>query len=566
MDQSVWSKGTCSSSNICLDGCPAEHLTSFQPDHVPSNSDALTSHKDNENMLQQSVFYSSKEAGSSLICYSKLELNPSGESITRRHQSSGSRTSGQHDWNLNSGHQAKRARVENIIKGTICSPEMHCTEMMTNQHEETGSSQKKERINELPLHQEYIERSGSYNMSSSQTREPLKSRHQQLFQNVDEANETTDSSKEEKYHTWNNNSDKTQRNASTDSCKFENCHMGKDQGWKKVKPMNYFQTKPERLKLMADVLKFELSRAVSRSVDYIFKSLPLLQTSPNHEESVGTDISIQSSMCKDNKCRVSCHGNADVQVPDVQTEALSLVVQKKRLETSDQFVRQPNLRACPHQKPSVPFSVDSTVCKDQQPEKNPDTVHQHVLRCRPDESSEAKLETFGTNWNSVKVRSKVNSRSVRSPQTHAVDPMLLENLSLPHVKIEPDGLVKNNLYMLNEGLTTNHLKKAKLMFFYTRYPSSLVLKMCFHDVQFTRCITSQLIKWFSNFREFYYIQMEKFARHALIEGVTNVRGLTVGRESELFRALNMHYNKANDFQVTGTVRHFLLLYTTYVHT
>ncbi|KAF7669131.1 hypothetical protein LDENG_00241040 [Lucifuga dentata] len=87
------------------------------------------------------------------------------------------------------------------------------------------------------------------------------------------------------------------------------------------------------------------------------------------------------------------------------------------------------------------------------------------------------------------------------------------------------------------------------MFFYTRYPSSLVLKTCFHDVQFTRCITSQLIKWFSNFREFFYIQMEKYARHAIMEGVADVRDLTVGRESELFRALNMHYNKASDFQV-----------------
>lgn len=46
--------------------------------------------------------------------------------------------------------------------------------------------------------------------------------------------------------------------------------------------------------------------------------------------------------------------------------------------------------------------------------------------------------------------------------------------------------------------------------------------------------------------------MEKFARHALIEGVADVRGLTVGRESELFRALNMHFNKANDFQVADT--------------
>lgn len=71
--------------------------------------------------------------------------------------------------------------------------------------------------------------------------------------------------------------------------------------------------------------------------------------------------------------------------------------------------------------------------------------------------------------------------------------------------------------------------------------------------QFTRCITSQLIKWFSNFREFYYIQMEKFARHALTDSVGDVRGLAVGRESELFRTLCMHYNKANDFQVTDNV-------------
>lgn len=49
--------------------------------------------------------------------------------------------------------------------------------------------------------------------------------------------------------------------------------------------------------------------------------------------------------------------------------------------------------------------------------------------------------------------------------------------------------------------------------------------------------------------------MEKFARHALIDGVTDVRGLTVGRESELFRALSMHYNKASDFQVTDNAHY-----------
>ncbi|XP_019712168.1 prospero homeobox protein 1a [Hippocampus comes] len=102
---------------------------------------------------------------------------------------------------------------------------------------------------------------------------------------------------------------------------------------------------------------------------------------------------------------------------------------------------------------------------------------------------------------------------------------------------------------IQEGLSPNHLKKAKLMFFYTRYPSSNMLKIFFSDVKFNRCITSQLIKWFSNFREFYYIQMEKYARQAINEGVTGVEELAVGRDAELFRALNMHYNKANDFEV-----------------
>ncbi|KAF4798635.1 hypothetical protein TURU_061058 [Turdus rufiventris] len=104
---------------------------------------------------------------------------------------------------------------------------------------------------------------------------------------------------------------------------------------------------------------------------------------------------------------------------------------------------------------------------------------------------------------------------------------------------------------MQEGLSPNHLKKAKLMFFYTRYPSSNMLKTYFSDVKFNRCITSQLIKWFSNFREFYYIQMEKYARQAINDGVTSTEELSITRDCELYRALNMHYNKANDFEVCG---------------
>uniref|UniRef100_A0A8C7ZRE5 Prospero domain-containing protein n=1 Tax=Oryzias sinensis TaxID=183150 RepID=A0A8C7ZRE5_9TELE len=291
-------------------------------------------------------------------------------------------------------------------------------------------------------------------------------------------------------------------------------------GWRKVKPRSFFQSRPEGLQLMADVFKSELSRAVSRSVDAIFRSMPLL---PASEEDA--DAAPQAE-----KWSSFCCGAADVHVPDVQTEALSLVVQRPDLERP----------AAPrHPKPPSILCHDATEGEEQRPGRSSSALSGL-------QDAEPRREAP---W-----RPKVNSRSVRSPhQAAAVEPLLLESGCPPGVKMESDALFtfkrsrgKDDLTLaLQEGLTANHLKKAKLMFFYTRYPSSLVLRTCFHDVQFSRCIASQLIKWFSNFREFYYIQMEKAARAALLD----LRDLTVGRESELFRALNMHYNKANDFQV-----------------
>uniref|UniRef100_A0A7I4YCJ8 Prospero domain-containing protein n=1 Tax=Haemonchus contortus TaxID=6289 RepID=A0A7I4YCJ8_HAECO len=52
-------------------------------------------------------------------------------------------------------------------------------------------------------------------------------------------------------------------------------------------------------------------------------------------------------------------------------------------------------------------------------------------------------------------------------------------------------------------LTPVHLRKAKLMFFYTRYPNSTLLKSYFPDVRFNKNNTAQLVKWFSNFRFVY---------------------------------------------------------------
>ncbi|GAB6021751.1 hypothetical protein CHUAL_004329 [Chamberlinius hualienensis] len=94
-----------------------------------------------------------------------------------------------------------------------------------------------------------------------------------------------------------------------------------------------------------------------------------------------------------------------------------------------------------------------------------------------------------------------------------------------------------------------HLRKAKLMFFFVRYPSSSILKAYFPDIKFNKNNTAQLVKWFSNFREFYYIQMEKYARQAMSEGVKCAEDLVVTIDNELYRVLNLHYNRNNHIEV-----------------
>ncbi|KAL0269594.1 UNVERIFIED_CONTAM: hypothetical protein PYX00_007272 [Menopon gallinae] len=115
------------------------------------------------------------------------------------------------------------------------------------------------------------------------------------------------------------------------------------------------------------------------------------------------------------------------------------------------------------------------------------------------------------------------------------------------------------IFLLNRNvhsstLTPMHLRKAKLMFFWVRYPSSAVLKMYFPDIMFNKNNTAQLVKWFSNFREFYYIQMEKYARQAVSEGIKNAEDIHVSADSEIYRVLNLHYNRNNHIEVPSNFR------------
>ncbi|XP_076017744.1 prospero homeobox protein 2 [Genypterus blacodes] len=319
-----------------------------------------------------------------------------------------------------------------------------------------------------------------------------------------------------------------------------------------------------------ELLKQELSRAVNECVDKVFKRVSSsgLDLSPQQHRclspemqiNVGSDRKSQQAGSTQEQAQVEeaagkprpleFYESTETQSLQDQTEALSLVVRKPPVPPLSSV---PPAVKRPYPVHQTPFQFSySTPLHDSQ-------ILEHLLKygphsnfaglpCLPATMDRTSPDAVDLPWDAMAMRSKVTS-------THLGHHPRPDNLCLPHVKMECgelQSMAERNPYMslnIQEGLTPNHLKKAKLMFFYTRYPSSNVLKTFFPDVKFNRCITSQLIKWFSNFREFYYIQMEKFARQALADRVSNVKDITVSRDSELFRALNMHYNKANDFHV-----------------
>jgi prospero homeobox 1 len=46
--------------------------------------------------------------------------------------------------------------------------------------------------------------------------------------------------------------------------------------------------------------------------------------------------------------------------------------------------------------------------------------------------------------------------------------------------------------------------------------------------------------------------MEKYARQAVSEGVKVVEDIHIGMDSEIYRVLNLHYNRNNHIEVVST--------------
>ncbi|KAF1457869.1 Prospero homeobox protein 1, partial [Spheniscus mendiculus] len=318
---------------------------------------------------------------------------------------------------------------------------------------------------------------------------------------------------------------------------------------------------PSAARALSQALKHELAGVTSRVVDSVLKTVwpkaasHLLQ---QHRSLPVPGPDARREYFAAGKCRKPLAKpspmNTPVSLGSTQAEALSGASGKSLGSHAGSFSSKGVRKPSP--VPSMGYSPGSAA-----PVQDSQLLGygQHGFwgsssRGSPSALERGPLEPLNLHWGTVKLRSSV----MRQQQQHPLplSPAATESLVLLPAGRDGSGraaVCRLSLTprQMQEALTPGHLKKAKLMFFFTRYPSSTLLKTYFLDVQFSRCITSQLIKWFSNFREFYYIQVEKFARQALLEGVVDASTLRVSRDSELFRALNMHYNKGNDFEVPG---------------
>uniref|UniRef100_UPI003AAB73F9 prospero homeobox protein 2 n=1 Tax=Centroberyx gerrardi TaxID=166262 RepID=UPI003AAB73F9 len=510
--------------------------------------------------------------------------------------------------------QAKRARVENIIRVMAGSPNSRphgdserseAEARETRETRETREAREAYRENKrkqrLPQHQEHSvggpanRRAGcSSNGDNCNTKDEechklkeqlhsmqrllrqLQEKFLQVYNQEDPEHEDSDETADAVEH--DNLPQSTESRYASNEEDFERKHdraTAECKGRMKVEGYLVHQRESQNLQ---DALKQELSRAVNECVDKVFKKVSStgldlspqqrMCPSPEMQISVGPDRKSQQAGCAQEQPHseetavkprsLEYYESTEAQSPQDQTEALSLVVRKPAM-TPLSSVAPTVKRPYPLHQPPFQFNYNTPLHDSQ--------ILEHLLKygphtnfgglpCMPPSMDRTSPDSVDLPWDTMAMRSKVTSSHLgHHPRPAALGPVTVDNLCLPLVKMECgelQSMAERNPYMslnIQEGLTPNHLKKAKLMFFYTRYPSSNVLKTFFPDVKFNRCITSQLIKWFSNFREFYYIQMEKFARQAIVDGISDVKEISVSRDSELFRALNMHYNKANDFQV-----------------
>lgn len=244
---------------------------------------------------------------------------------------------------------------------------------------------------------------------------------------------------------------------------------------------------------LQDTLKQELSRAVNDCVDRVFKKasssgLDLspqqrMCSSPEMQIGVGVDRKIQQASSTQDQPQpeeavvksrsVEYYESSEAQSPQDQTEALSLVVRKPAVTPLSSVT--PTVKR-PYPVHQTPFQFNySTPLHDSQ-------ILEHLLKygphsnfgglpCMPPSMDRTSPDSVDLPWDTIAMRSKVTSSHLgHHARPSGLGAVTVDNLCLPHVKIECgelQGMAERNPYMslnisfpfLKHTRTHTHIQK-----------------------------------------------------------------------------------------------------------
>lgn len=382
------------------------------------------------------------------------------ESASPGHTSSG--VSAESECPLSEHVQAKRARVENIIRGMASSPS-HKSHAESDNTESEASRYCREvhkenkRKQKLPQHQEHNHTGISVtnhdaNMSRDEEchklRKQLQSMQRLLHQLQEKFLQIYDHS----------SSESEEKGDPQDSHELDVSRSSDDNSTldhKEILELDEGCSSSQRdQKNLQEMLKCELSRAISETVDMVFRKLSTILENQSPQlhlcqspECTGMEKRDHQACARElpdlenaTKPRpVECYESTPSHSPEHQTEALSLVVPKppmNPLSSINHSVKRPYPL---HQSP-FQFS-HSTPLHDSQILEHLLKYGPHVnfggISCLPPSLDRSSTDPVALPWESIAMRSKVSSGHLgQHHRPGALGQVAVDGPCLPHVKME----------------------------------------------------------------------------------------------------------------------------------
>lgn len=371
--------------------------------------------------------------------------------------------------------QAKRARVENIIRGMAGSPSEK------SQGEEDISESENNRLNremykeskrkqKLPQHQEHLLTVDT----SSDTNENRDEECHKLREQLQNMQRLLHQLQEKFLQMYDNNSTENDKNIDQDiqepqpDTSINSDIKSLDHNAKIDGNGHYLSFTRDKNHHLQEMLKFELSRAINQSVNTVFRKLSMIFENPSPKPRL-----CQSQDCADSKkhfCDTElsdsedntkpeafeCYESTPAQSPEHQTEALSLVVRKSPLNQLSS-VSHPVKRPYPLHQSSYQFSHSAPLHDNQ--------ILQHLLKygphtnfpgihCLPPSIDRPSPDSVNHPWESFALRSKVSAGHLRQHhRPEMLGQVTVDGVCIPHVKMECGELQsmaeRNNFMSIN---------------------------------------------------------------------------------------------------------------------